>query len=249
MQKNGFQPVNAAELDIIRLCRGRQPTSGRGKDFPTRFEIDTSGHEQPLDPRVGHRVHDLFATAIGLENAFLPQDLQVLANRRLGQAKALPDLANVAFAREKSGDNLQPNRVPKHLQQLPDLLPVDLAVHRTHAKNIISQFEHTSATVTIRGEVVMSKQQTRKHVRISGRVQGVFFRASTRDKARELGLAGWVRNCSDGTVKLMVEGPVEQVDRLLSWCHEGPPSARVESVDAEEGNHGEALPDPFEVRH
>lgn len=76
-----------------------------------------------------------------------------------------------------------------------------------------------------------------KHIelKIRGKVQGVWFRKSTQLKARELGLKGFVRNETDGSVYVQAEGPSDQVDRFLSWCREGPPMARVEKVDWKEG--------------
>jgi len=75
----------------------------------------------------------------------------------------------------------------------------------------------------------------RVHLIIRGRVQGVFFRHSTREQAVELEVSGWVRNRSDGTVEVVAEGEREQLEKLLAWCQQGPPSARVISVDAEWG--------------
>ena len=69
---------------------------------------------------------------------------------------------------------------------------------------------------------------------VSGRVQGVSYRASTAAKARQLGLVGWVRNLRDGSVELEAEGRAEVVAALLTWCHQGPPAARVDSVAVEE---------------
>jgi acylphosphatase len=66
---------------------------------------------------------------------------------------------------------------------------------------------------------------------ISGRVQGVFFRAEARARARSLGLAGWVRNLPDGNVEAVFEGLEEQVRSMLRWCEEGPSGARVDAVD------------------
>lgn len=76
-----------------------------------------------------------------------------------------------------------------------------------------------------------------KHIeiRIRGNVQGVFFRASTRDKAQSLGLKGYVENRRDGSVFIEAEGPEVGLDELISWCHQGPPHADVKSVDVEEG--------------
>lgn len=71
----------------------------------------------------------------------------------------------------------------------------------------------------------------RIHLLIEGRVQGVWFRESTRREAQALGLTGWVRNCPDGRVEAMVEGPEDGVQQLVSWCWVGPPTARVRRVD------------------
>jgi acylphosphatase len=74
----------------------------------------------------------------------------------------------------------------------------------------------------------------RVHVRISGRVQGVFFRDHTQAEAQRLGLEGWVRNCPDGTVEAMFEGDAGAVNRMLEWCWRGSPASQVESVQMEE---------------
>lgn len=84
---------------------------------------------------------------------------------------------------------------------------------------------------------------TRTRLRVTGRVQGVFFRQSTREKARSLKLSGWVKNTQDGAVELEASGAPAAVDELVSWCHKGPPSASVAGVeiiwrqDAEEEWH------------
>lgn len=65
---------------------------------------------------------------------------------------------------------------------------------------------------------------------IQGKVQGVFFRASTKDKAKELGLKGFVRNRPDGTVEVIAEGDIDQLQKLVDWCHTGPDLSRVDSV-------------------
>ena len=71
-----------------------------------------------------------------------------------------------------------------------------------------------------------------RHVRVSGRVQGVFFRASTRREARRHGLVGWVRNTADGEVEAHLQGAEEQVEAVLGWMRDGGPSAaRVAEVD------------------
>jgi len=71
----------------------------------------------------------------------------------------------------------------------------------------------------------------RLSVRIKGRVQGVWFRASTREEARRLGLTGWVANLADGSVAAVFEGTQELLEAVLAWCHEGPPHARVDQVE------------------
>ena len=71
----------------------------------------------------------------------------------------------------------------------------------------------------------------RAHVVVTGRVQGVFFRTETRDRARSLGLGGWVRNNGDGTVEAVFEGDEERVESMVEWCRRGPSGARVEDVD------------------
>jgi acylphosphatase len=78
-------------------------------------------------------------------------------------------------------------------------------------------------------------------------VQGVFFRDSTRQKAEELGLAGWVRNMPDGQVEALFEGPSDKVEEIVRWCKEGPQRASVENVDTDFENAGGVL-EGFEVR-
>ena len=78
----------------------------------------------------------------------------------------------------------------------------------------------------------MSKR--RVHAIVSGRVQGVSYRASTADEARRLGLTGWVRNLPDGSVELEAQGDPARVADLLAWCAHGPPAARVTAVDAKD---------------
>jgi len=71
------------------------------------------------------------------------------------------------------------------------------------------------------------------HVVISGQVQGVCFRASTKQKAEELGLTGWVRNTPDGCVEAVFEGEEKLVEEMIKWCHRGPPLAKVDNVEVE----------------
>ena len=70
----------------------------------------------------------------------------------------------------------------------------------------------------------------RAHLIIEGRVQGVWFRETTRQEATRLGLCGWVKNRFDGSVEVVAEGPREKVETLIAWCHHGPPIARVTGV-------------------
>jgi acylphosphatase len=79
----------------------------------------------------------------------------------------------------------------------------------------------------------MASDVIRAHVRIHGRVQGVFFRGSMCDEARRSGVQGWVRNCRDGTVEAVIEGPRRAVDRLIAWAHQGPAGALVTDVNIE----------------
>ena len=75
---------------------------------------------------------------------------------------------------------------------------------------------------------------------VMGRVQGVFFRASTAERARELGVSGWVRNLSDGNVEAHLEGADDAVGPMLDFLRSGPPSARVDEVETrtiEPGGH------------
>lgn len=81
---------------------------------------------------------------------------------------------------------------------------------------------------------------------VHGRVQGVFFRASTRQKAESLGLTGWVRNCADGSVETLACGSDDALDTFAAWLWEGPEQARVTRVDADTTNT--EPPAGFEIR-
>lgn len=71
-------------------------------------------------------------------------------------------------------------------------------------------------------------------ITVSGKVQGVFFRASTRDKAKSLGLIGFVKNQPDGSVYIEASGDAEKLKELVTWCHDGPSQAIVENVETSE---------------
>lgn len=73
----------------------------------------------------------------------------------------------------------------------------------------------------------------RVRVVVTGRVQGVFYRASAAEQARALGVAGFVRNRADGTVEGEIEGPAAAVDAMVEWCRRGPAGANVEGVETE----------------
>jgi len=77
----------------------------------------------------------------------------------------------------------------------------------------------------------ISMSQKRIQLQISGRVQGVFFRASARETALRLGVTGWVKNRSDGSVEVVAEGEEAAVDNLVAWCGQGPPGAMVHEVE------------------
>jgi acylphosphatase len=79
----------------------------------------------------------------------------------------------------------------------------------------------------------MAEDTVRRHVTISGEVQGVFFRETARRKATEAGVAGWITNRSDGRVEAVFEGPAEAVDEIVEFCRVGPTAATVENVDVE----------------
>jgi len=74
----------------------------------------------------------------------------------------------------------------------------------------------------------------RAHVYVTGRVQGVFFRATTRDRAQELGVDGWVMNLDDGRVEAVFEGNPDAVDAMVDFCYEGSDMASVSTVEVEE---------------
>ncbi|AGN02317.1 acylphosphatase [Salinarchaeum sp. Harcht-Bsk1] len=78
-----------------------------------------------------------------------------------------------------------------------------------------------------------TEDRRRAHVFVTGRVQGVFFRATTRDRAEAVGVDGWVRNLEDGRVEAVFEGTDEQVTEMVEFCHEGSPAASVEAVEVE----------------
>ena len=71
-------------------------------------------------------------------------------------------------------------------------------------------------------------------IKVEGRVQGVFFRQSTQEKANQLGIKGTVKNCDDDSVEIIATGTKDQIDNLVAWCREGPPKANVINVTTQE---------------
>jgi acylphosphatase len=90
-------------------------------------------------------------------------------------------------------------------------------------------------------------ERARVHLVVSGRVQGVAFRAYTVDEAHRLRVAGWVRNLPDGRVEAEAEGERASLEALVAWCRIGPPSARVDGVEARWGSYRGDL-GPFSIR-
>ncbi len=86
------------------------------------------------------------------------------------------------------------------------------------------------------------------HVLISGKVQGVFFRSNTEDKAIGLGLKGWVKNLPDGRVEAVFEGNEEKVKEMVEWCKKGPRFSNVRKIDVEFERASNEFKD-FEIRY
>jgi acylphosphatase len=84
-------------------------------------------------------------------------------------------------------------------------------------------------------------------LRITGRVQGVWYRASAASEAKRLGLTGWIRNVPDGSVVALAQGRREDVSAFIEWCRSGPPSAEVKNVHTDWLDKAEDLP-TFSVR-
>jgi acylphosphatase len=100
--------------------------------------------------------------------------------------------------------------------------------------------------LSLPAEPTAMSDRTRAHVFVSGTVQGVYFRATTRDTAREHDVDGWVRNLDDGRVEAVFEGPEDAVEALVEFCHEGPTAADVTDVAVtDQDPQGES---GFEVR-
>ena len=92
-----------------------------------------------------------------------------------------------------------------------------------------------------------SAMQSQFDIRISGRVQGVGFRAEARRQARYLRLKGWVENLNDGSVRAVIKGDKDNCIKFISWCREGSSFSRVERVDIREMETEDL--DPFEISY
>ena len=92
------------------------------------------------------------------------------------------------------------------------------------------------------------REKVRAHILIEGFVQGVFFRANTYERAKELQLTGWVRNLPDGRVEIVVEGEKEKVEKLIEWAKVGPSLAKVENVQVKWEKYQEEFED-FKIKY
>ena len=94
----------------------------------------------------------------------------------------------------------------------------------------------------------MVEEHRKVAIHVTGRVQGVGFRHAAMNEARRIGVAGWVRNQVDGSVRAEVAGTASQVEAFVRWCREGPARARVDDVRVRPIENDSPLPDPFDVR-
>lgn len=97
------------------------------------------------------------------------------------------------------------------------------------------------------GQPTAPRNEIRVRVSVRGRVQGVWFRGSTRDHAQRLGLVGWARNLHDGSVEVVAQGDPEAVEQLVAWCRHGPPGARVTGITVDREAPADDLRD-FRIR-
>jgi len=93
-----------------------------------------------------------------------------------------------------------------------------------------------------------TSNKSKAHIFVSGRVQGVFFRANTKKKANQLGLTGRVRNLSDGRVEIVLEGDKDKIKRMIDWAHNGSRSARVDDVEIGWEEYSNEF-SKFEIKH
>lgn len=86
------------------------------------------------------------------------------------------------------------------------------------------------------------------HVTIKGRVQGVFYRASTQNEAERLGIKGWVKNMPNGDVQAVFQSDPTLIEQILEWCWQGPPASRVDKIE-KTGQNPQKIYTTFEVRY
>lgn len=86
-------------------------------------------------------------------------------------------------------------------------------------------------------------RQKQALIKVTGRVQGVFYRAHAEEKALQLKLTGYAKNLLDGSVEMLVQGPEEDIKKLIDWCQDGSPSATVDMVKVEWSEVGEPYTD------
>ena len=96
--------------------------------------------------------------------------------------------------------------------------------------------------------MVESDRILRVRLKITGRVQGVYYRAATLQQAQNIGLTGWVMNCPDGSVEAIAEGAKPKLEEFISWCQRGPSDARVTQVEVR-WETAENKFDGFTIRH
>jgi acylphosphatase len=87
------------------------------------------------------------------------------------------------------------------------------------------------------------------NINISGLVQGVFFRSETQDIANKLGIAGWVKNESDGSVSIRAQGEEDALNKFISWCKKGPPGAEVQNININFIAGAQETFENFEIRY
>jgi acylphosphatase len=90
--------------------------------------------------------------------------------------------------------------------------------------------------------------KARAHIKVTGRVQGVYYRSTAREVAIELGLTGWVRNVPDGSVEIVAEGEKEKIEEFIKWCWKGPPLAIVKNLEVKWEEYKNEFKS-FEVRY
>jgi acylphosphatase len=107
---------------------------------------------------------------------------------------------------------------------------------------------HSSGSIIFAQTKQLPSMAAQFSVRITGKVQGVFFRQSAREQARRLGLTGFVRNDPDGSVYAEIAGAPEATQAFIAWCHKGPAHARVDAVHVQPSDPKISF-DGFEIRH